>query len=304
MIRRLKYHEIDFVKYQKTLSGACQLSDFAQKEFLNIVAGKNWGLLVYGDYEAVMPVAWSNNFGIKIVQMPILCHQLGVFSKEDNIEINHQFYLFLMENFAISYYAFNKDNGFPIDLQQKKSYKIAKNTYENVKKNYHIHRRRNVRHTADIKEFADFKKNIIPGEKIEDFFLENIKGIKSLSLRKKYWNVIKKLIEAGFFRTCQLTYKDELKSFAGIYSSKQANYLSIFISTVKLENKNIPSIIIDDELQHSIADKDFDFMGSNVPNVAAFNERFGAEVYYFSILVNKKLNVIIKVIKLYFRKNR
>jgi hypothetical protein len=302
MIRRLKYNEIDFTKYQKTLSEACQLSDFAQRKFMDIVAGKNWGLLVYGNYEAVMPIAWSNSFGIKIIQMPVVCQQLGVFSRVDRSELNNTFYEFLKNNYAVSYYAFNRDNCFDIDLQQKKSYRIFKNTYENVKKNYHIHRRRNVRNTEDVKAYADFKKGIDSYKEIEAFFLENMKGAEKLSLKKEYWRVVKKLIDAKLLKTCQMTYKGKLKSFAAIYEGSQANYLSIFMSDQQLENKNIPSIIVDHELQDSIEQKDFDFMGSSVPNVAAFNERFGADRYYFSILVNQKLSVISKIAKLYFKK--
>lgn len=304
MIRRLKYHEIDFVKYQKAVSEACQLADFAQADFLNIVSGKNWGLLVYKDYEAVMPIAWSNNFGIKIIQMPALCHQLGIFSATDNPEVNLLFFEFLKNNFAVSYYAFNKDNVFHREIQKKKSYIIAKNSYEEVKKKYHIHRRRNVRHTDDVKENAEFNNKIDSDKYIEDFFLENIRGADKLSLKKVYWETLMRLKKAGLMNIFTVKYKEDVKSFVAIYEGEQANYLSLFINSPQLENKNLPSIAIDYQLQQSIESKDFDFMGSNVPSVASFNERFGADAYFFSIICHQKLNIIRKIIKLIFTKNR
>ena len=56
MIKRLKYNEIDFAKYSKCIENACQRKYSATKDFLDITAGKNWELLVYNNYEAVMPV--------------------------------------------------------------------------------------------------------------------------------------------------------------------------------------------------------------------------------------------------------
>ncbi|MGU3374972.1 hypothetical protein [Chryseobacterium sp. M5A1_1a] len=304
MIKRLKYHEIDFIKYQRALSEACQLTDFASKAFLNIVTGENWGLLIYKDYEAVMPIAWSSNFGIKIIQMPALCHQLGIFSKVDNPNVNLSFFEFLEKNFAIAYYAFNKDNVFPVDTQKKKSYSILKNSYEDVKKKYHIHRRRNVRHTEDILTNAEFNGKIDFNTHIEDFFLENVRGIEKMPLKKIYWNTVMRLIEAGLMETFAVKYKNDIQSFVAIYCGKQTDYLSMFINSSQLENKNLPSIAVDYQLQKCIEDKSFDFMGSNVPSVASFNERFGAKEYFFSIIQHQKLNIISKIIKLVFTKNR
>lgn len=304
MIKRLKYHEIDFVKYQKALSEACQLSDFARKDFLDIIAGKNWGLLIYKDYEAVMPIAWSSNFGIKIIQMPALCHQLGVFSKVDNPEVNLSFFKFLKKNFAVAFYAFNKDNGFPVDTQKKKSYLLLKNNYEDVKKKYHIHRRRNVRHTEDIQTNAEFNDKIDFTAHVEDFFLQNVRGIDKMPLKKVYWNTVMKLMDAGLMDAFTVKYKGSIQSFVAIYCGGQTDYLSIFINSSQLENKNLPSIAIDYELQKCIEEKSFDFMGSNVPSVASFNERFGAKEYFFSIINHQKLNIISKIIKLAFTKNR
>ncbi len=80
-------------------------------------------------------------------------------------------------------------------------------------------------------------------------------------------------------------YKEDVKSFVAIYEGEQANYLSLFINSPQLENKNLPSIAIDYQIQQSIESKDFDFMGSNVPSVASFNERFGADAYFFPSFV-------------------
>ena len=135
MIKKVKYQEIDFEKYANTLKNACQNTDFAVREFLDVVTNKQWDLLVLNDYEAVMPVHWSLNFGIKVVQTPKLCPQLGIFSKIDSLEINTLFYEFLLNNYAVSTYAFNPENQFAEEGNSKKSYFIPLSNYETAKKN-------------------------------------------------------------------------------------------------------------------------------------------------------------------------
>jgi hypothetical protein len=60
MIRRLKYNEIDFEKYSKCLENSAQKNWYARKEVLDQLSG-NWHILVYNDYEAVMPVPLKEN---------------------------------------------------------------------------------------------------------------------------------------------------------------------------------------------------------------------------------------------------
>ncbi|MBU3049861.1 hypothetical protein KNV96_17100, partial [Chryseobacterium indologenes] len=85
MIKRLKYHEIDFVKYSQCLENSEQRKYTATKDFLDITSKKQWEVLVYNDYEAVMPVPFIRKYGVKIVHNPKLCQQLGVFSKKDDV---------------------------------------------------------------------------------------------------------------------------------------------------------------------------------------------------------------------------
>ena len=98
MIKRLKYQEIDFEKYQNCLENAEQKIYSAEKVFLDVTAKNDWELLVYGDYEAVMPIPFIKKWGFKFVVTPKLTQQLGVFSKNDNPEINELFLDFLQKN--------------------------------------------------------------------------------------------------------------------------------------------------------------------------------------------------------------
>ena len=297
MIKRLKYHEIDFNKYNACIENSLQNSDYAQREFLDIVTGKSWELIIYDDYEAVMPVPLIVKFGFKIVLMPKLCQQLGIFSNQDSVYINNLFYNYLTKNYIVLFYAFNGNNEVS-NIGLKKSYIIPKDQYSEVKKRYSIHRRRNVRIIGDLENNIIFRNSLKSEDKA--FFVENIKGIKKKEDASIYFDLMQTLYEQKLMNIEILEYKNQIESMAGLYCGKTNHYLSLFVNKNPLSNTNIPSIVIDNYLKKTIADQDFDFMGSDVENVAKFNERFGAIAYKYPIVSNSKKEVLIQILKKIF----
>ena len=297
MIKRLKYHEIDFNKYNACIENSLQNSDYAKREFLDIVTGKSWELIIYDDYEAVMPVPLIVKFGFKIVLMPKLCQQLGIFSNQDSVYINNLFYNYLTNNYIVLFYAFNGNNEVS-NIGLKKSYIIPKDQYSEVKKRYSIHRRRNVRIIGDLENNIIFRNSL----KSEDrtFFVENMKGIKKKEDASIYFDLMQTLYEQKLMNIEILEYKNQIESIAGLYCGKTNHYLSLFVNKNPLSNTNIPSVVIDNYLKKTIADQDFDFMGSDVENVAKFNERFGAIAYKYPIVSNSKKEVLIQILKKIF----
>lgn len=297
MIKRLKYHEIDFDKYNACIENSLQNSDYAKREFLDIVTGKSWELIIYDDYEAVMPVPLIVKFGFKIVLMPKLCQQLGIFSNQDSVYINNLFYNYLTKNYIVLFYAFNGNNEVS-NIGLKKSYIIPKNQYSEVKKRYSIHRRRNVRIIGDLENNIIFRNSLKSEDKA--FFVENMKGIKKKEDASIYFDLMQTLYEQKLMNIEILEYKNQIESMAGLYCGKTNHYLSLFVNKNPLSNTNIPSIVIDNYLKKTIADQDFDFMGSDVENVAKFNERFGAIAYKYPIVSNSKKEVLIQILKKIF----
>lgn len=98
MIRRLKYSEIDFPRYQKCIEDAVQQNFYAKKEILDTLC-EEWELLIFRDYEYVMPVPVKKKFGFKFVVMPLFCQQLGIFGKAQNGRIEQQFLDFLLKEY-------------------------------------------------------------------------------------------------------------------------------------------------------------------------------------------------------------
>lgn len=297
MIKIIKYNEIDFDQYSRLLEKAIQNTDYADHQFLNIVSNRQWFLLVYGNYEAIMPVSYVRKYGFTFVLMPKLCQQLGVFSEKDDPKINQKFYDFLDQNFLVAIYAFNGDNQFLQQVQKKSSYLIQKNDYSTVKKNYSTHRRRNVRIIGDLVENIKVKKDW--HEIDRSFFIKNIKGTSKGTDNLHYFQLFKKLLENNIGQLRILEFKNDIQSFVYLYEGKNRRYLSLFINRFPQINPNFPSIMIDHCLQEFIADKDFDFMGSEIENVAKFNERFGSFSYQYPLLSNDKFTLLKKLWKKY-----
>lgn len=297
MIKIIKYNEIDFDQYSRFLEKAIQNTDYADHQFLDIVSNRQWFLLVYGNYEAIMPVSYVRKYGFTFVLMPKFCQQLGVFSEKDDPKINQKFYNFLDQNFLVAIYAFNGDNQFLKQVQKKTSYLIQKNDYSTVKKNYSSHRRRNVRIIGDLVGNINVRKYW--KEIDRSFFIKNIKGTSKGADNLHYLQIFEKLLENNIGQLRILEFKNSVQSFVYLYEGKNRRYLSLFINRFPQINPNFPSIMIDHCMQEFIDDKDFDFMGSEIVNVAKFNERFGSFSYQYPLLCNNKFTLLKKLWKKY-----
>ncbi|WP_300675758.1 hypothetical protein [Soonwooa sp.] len=298
MIRKVKYQDIDFIKYEKCLDNAVQNSDYARKEFLDVVTDQHWELLVFEDYEAVMPISYVMKLGFKIVLMPKLCQQLGIFSTENSTELNDSFLKYFQKNYKIIFYAFNKNNQFSEQLPQKTSFELSKNDYDTVKKNYSVHRRRNVRIIGDLVGTLDFDSSFKGDERA--FFCANAKGTMKDDDLDCFFDLMENLAKKNLGQKLVMRWKNEIQSLVFLYQTKENSYLSLFVNDSNLSNKNLPSIMIDHCLQEYIADRNFDFMGSEVKNVADFNARFGADSYKYSIILQSKLSLLKNLLKTSF----
>ena len=112
MIKRLKYEEVDWQKYQNCLERSEQYIFFAEKKYLDLLLHQNWEILVDNDYEAVMPIPLAKKWSFNFVVMPLQTQQLGIFSEKDTPELNESFLAFFQQNYKMCYYAFNAKNEF------------------------------------------------------------------------------------------------------------------------------------------------------------------------------------------------
>ena len=113
MIRKVAYTDIHFEKYNRCLENSVQKNFFARREILDFLC-EVWELLVYGDYEFIMPVPIKKKYGFKVVLTPLFCQQLGVFGSEKNAEIELIFLNYFKTNYRYFLYQFNAANDFNV----------------------------------------------------------------------------------------------------------------------------------------------------------------------------------------------
>ncbi len=79
MIHYLKNSEIDFEKWDACVAQATNSLIYGYAFYLNAMS-ENWDALVFGNYEAVMPLVWRKKKGIKYLYQQAFTQQLCIFS--------------------------------------------------------------------------------------------------------------------------------------------------------------------------------------------------------------------------------
>ena len=294
MIRRLKYHEIDFEKYTTCLENSEQRKYSAVKDFLDITSGKQWELLVYKDYEAVMPVPFVTKFGLKIVINPMLCQQLGIFSVKDSVEINTFFLTFLKRNYLIGIYPFNDVNRFSSDLEKKKNYIINPDFYENVYSKYSPKRKRKLRSDQEILNDSEVK--IISFEDAQEFIQSHLLGANKKGDVIKFIKIFRKFSHFGLVFFHAYFYKNKITNVIAVYSDQKTNALLGTFNDKNYVKISGASILIDQVIKKDIREKIFDFEGSELPNVEEFFRGFRPELKPFPIIKSSKKDLLLQLL--------
>lgn len=300
MIRRLKYSEIDFEKYSNCLKNSEQHKYCATREFLDITAGKNWQLLVYKDYKAVMPVPFVEKFGVKFVHQPKLCQQLGIFSEADLPEINDLFLDFLKRKYMVRYYAFNDRNIFSQPLPTRKNFLINPESYEAVARRYSPKRKRKIRQEPEIRENSEIRLNV-PIDEVSSFILENIRGAEGNKRDpQEFYNIFRAFSEAGLLSLEGFYYHDSLTNLIAVYDDGRTVALLGTFNDHRFVKLSGASVLIDDCLRRNIESKIFDFEGGDIPNIEEFFRGFRPEMQPYSYISNTKQELVKKFFTVIF----
>ncbi|MCI3936275.1 hypothetical protein MQX03_03640 [Chryseobacterium aahli] len=296
MIRRLKYNEIDFEKYTNCLENSEQRKYSATKNFLDITSEKKWELLVYNDYEAVMPVPYIKKLGLKFIINPKLCQQLGIFSKNDEVFINDQFLDFFENKYRIWYYAFNDSNQFTQTLKRRKNYLINPENYELVRQRYSPKRKRKLRLDTEILENSEIQK--INFKDAENFITENSLGAKDENDKKKFMKIFSELEKAKLLEIVVFIYRKKIINALALYSNESTVALLGTFNDKKSVKLSGSSFLIDYIISKNIDSKTFDFEGSEIPSIEEFFTGFRPILKTYPVLSNSKKDLLKNILKI------
>ncbi|KAA0130090.1 hypothetical protein FY557_02355 [Chryseobacterium sp. SN22] len=284
MIRRLKYHEIDFDKYTACLENSEQKNWYARKEVLDQLSG-NWHILLDGDYEAVMPISIRQKYGLSLVVMPLFCQQLGIFSKEDHATINDRFLNFLKKRYVVFSYAFNHKNSFSENLIKRKNYIIPVSDYTILRRRKYFKGRKS---TAKCAQHLIYKELEFNDEHFL-FMQKNFKGLSKEGDVEKYKNYISFLAKRNALKLAGAYLEDRLINITVLINENNQLSLLGLINDESYKDENGSSFLIDKILSLYIHEKKFNFMGSNIRGIEVFFKSFGAELNEYPVWENKIL---------------
>lgn len=291
MIKVLKYRDIDFDKYTESFQNSAQRKYSAEKEFLDITSNKNWDLLVYGDYEAVMPLPFVKRFGVKFIANPKLCQQLGIFSKNDLVKRNDEIFNYFKTNYNIIYYGFNDSNFFTTTLPQRKNYLLNPDTYDKIRQNYSPKRKRKLCIDDEKSNLISFSPNVDFAE-AKIFIEKNILGAAKAEDEKDFIEILDQFFKAKKLEFYGFYFENRLVNLISIFVDKKSVALLGTFNDKEFIKLNGSSFLIDKAIEANIDTKIFDFEGSEIPSVEEFFRGFRPELKPYSIISNSKKEIL------------
>jgi len=293
MIRRLKYHEIDFVKYAQCLENSEQRKYSATKTFLDTTSTMPWDILVYKDYEAVMPVPFVRKYGMKIVHNPKLCQQLGVFSGKDNIDLNEAFLEYLEKNYMIRAYPFNDVNKLRTKIRIKKNFLLYPDNYEKIYAGYSPKRKRKLRLGEDILKESEIRT--ISYDKAKAFIEANTIGLSKDDDLGEFMRIFESFHKSNYLKFTAFYYQNKIINVIATYTDCNMVALLGNFNDKDYVKLSGASVLIDHILKENIETHIFDFEGGELPNIEEFFRGFRPELRPYGIIENSKKNLFKKL---------
>lgn len=290
MIRRLKYNEIDFKKYTACLENSDQRKYSASRIFLDVTTNKQWDILVYNDYEAVMPVPFILKKGIKVVHNPLICQQLGIFSAKDDQKTNEKFLHFLTKNYLIRAYHFNETNTFDSTLKTKKNFILYPGEYAEVYAKYSPKRKRKLRLDDEVKDHSELKE--VNFQEAEQFIRNNVVGLEKKDDAEVLMNTLQTFHSLKYLKFLAFYYHQEITNMIAIYSDYDTIALLGTYNNKKYIKMAGASTLIDHVIRENIENCIFDFEGGNLPSIEEFFRGFRPELKSYAVIENSKKTLI------------
>jgi len=277
-IKFIKRSNLDVNAWDRCIQSAAKPLVYASHWYLDALCDKNWGTLVYGNYEAVMPLPVKQKWGIPIIYQPFFCQQLGLFAPE---------------GFSVGYAAFLKaiprkflkvglhlNPAFLLPEITKQRCNLLLNLnrpYDQIAAGYNADARKNLRKCTEA--------GIIV-ETCDDF-------AAAVSLYREVWGPLNPVFMEqhykSFYNACMALQMraeaiclsaclgDEVLAYAIFLRSSQYLHYVCAAPTAAGRKLGVMHAVID-HVAESYAGQNLylDFEGSEIPDVAAFYRKFGA----------------------------
>ncbi len=304
MIVYVPHNEIDKKKWDKCIEKSQNEFIYAYSWYLDMVS-PGWDALICDDYQALMPLTWSEKWTIKYLYPPLFTQQLGIFSIEElTPELVDEMISAIPQQFRYLHIKLNGNNPVPdhskFNFQSNNNHQIdLSKKYDLLYDSFNRNCRRNINKalacglkiSSDIsaKSFAQFVKSNLEYElkmmHNKDFdLLENlIRQLKSKNACEIY----------GAYAEA-----DELCAVALFLITGKRCIFSVCASSEPGKKCQAMYLLVSSQIKkYAGSGKIFDFSGSNIPGIAYFNSTFGSEVMTYPIVTLNRLPWALKIFK-------
>lgn len=286
-IQLLKHHDIDRRQWDSCVAKAHNSLPYAYSWYLDAVA-QNWDGIVYGNYNAVMPLVWLRKLGLRCIYQPYYCQQLGVFSiTELDTEI-----LTRILNTAGKYAPYIDSNlnavhcvnALQFKLLSKKNLLLPlSKSYAELKKGYAENHRRNI---AKAEKAGLIYSNITDADVFRQFYLSTIDRQRE-KFTAESEAIFNKLLTAVLSHNIATIHTAQLNNqvVAAVLLLQQGSRLISIINSSNSsgKTKGASHFLYNNIIQqYANSTHLLDFEGSSVATIARFYEGFGAaqETFY------------------------
>jgi hypothetical protein len=305
MIRYIKHKNINKTKWDYCIDNSYNKLFYAYSWYLDIVSPK-WDALVNDDYVSVMPLTYRKKYGISYLFQPLLCQQLGVFST-----INKEAFCVddfidaIPKKFKIIEIAVNSKN-LITELPGERIVTVGVNFELSLNKPYDIlFTHYSKKHIKNINKISPAELIIETGNNLlNDFFRYKI---ESISIQKIKFSKKDKVSYYKFLNDFNV--KNKLKIYIAKNKEKvvlggiclffiENRVISISFSSDAGRKISIGyylfNMFIKEYAGHDII---YDFMGSNIKNIAYRNEGFGSIKSFYKQVKITRLPKMLRYLK-------
>ena len=300
-LRYLQRDQINTLKWDQCITESGNELIYSYSFYLDYMS-KHWDALVFGDYEAVMPLTWNRKYGIYYLYQPPFTASLGVFGKLLNDKMIENFLRFIPRKFRYIDIFLNYANvvtgSFVLPLIRNNYILNLNRSYEALYKNYRENIRRNIKKSQQL---GCLYRKDIPVEEVIHISKSQMKGVTHLT-GGDYEN-FKNLYEYLYRQGKAMTYgiftpaNELVSSCVYFFSGKRAYYILAGNhpngKTMGASHYLIDRFIAEQAGRELL----LDFEGSDIRNLAFFYSSFGAEVETYPAILDNRLPWWMKWLK-------
>jgi len=300
-IKYLQHKEIDKAKWDACITNTTNGLIYAYSFYLDAMS-KHWDALVFGDYEAVMPLTWNKKYGFYYLYQPAFTASLGVFGKNLNKELIAEFIKTIPAKFKLIEISLNTGN---IIGDSKSSSLLRSNyilhlnkPYEELYKAYRDNHKRNINKALQLGCSVSREVPVDEIIQLNKELLQHIDGTKPEDYQnfKNLYEFLKNRGQANPYAIVDPKNK-VLASAVFFFSHNRAYYIMVGNhpdgKTLGASHALIDAFIKD----HADQDLILDFEGSDIRNLAFFYSSFGATEEIYPALKINKLPWYIRLLK-------